>query len=342
MTRSAAHPPNSDAYDLRTRIDQILLGIRLRVDFYCQVELSAPWALEMPRFDDSLSFHVVTEGRCTLELDGQEPVHLRAGEVALVPHGRGHVLRSEDGEARAASSKRADLLPQEYLGPLCSKLIHGGGGEPARLVCGLVGCEEPAARELTRRMPLLLFMTRDSTAASSRVLDCVQLMGEELATRRIGGDVIASRLADIIVLQAIRAWLAEASRERTGWFAAINDERIGSVLLAMHDDPGYPWDVAGMARLAAMSRSLFSARFAQLMGEPPMTYLTRWRMDQARLLLAEDKRSIAQIAQRIGYGSEATFIRAFSRTFGTTPGTWRREAHEDRKPPRASLRDDAR
>jgi AraC-like DNA-binding protein len=321
------------------RLDQILHRVRLRGDFYCQTELSAPWALEMPAIEDSISFHVVTEGHCVLEVDGQDRVQLRSGDLALVPHGRGHVLygemnpaqRDEDAHAtdpaqQHVQPQRVDLLPQEYLGPLHSRLVHGGGGSPSRLICGVVGFEEPAARELARRLPPLLVMTRDSVAAHSRILDSIRLMGEELAARQVGGDVVASRLADIIVIQAIRAWLVEDRAERTDWFTAVNDDRIGPALLAIHADPGRGWDVTSLARVAMMSRSLFSARFTELVGETPIAYLTRWRMDKARLLLTEDQMSAAQVAGKVGYGSEAAFSRAFTRLVGTTPGAWRRSA----------------
>lgn len=309
----------------------------MRGDFYCQTELSAPWALEMPAIEDTISFHVVTEGHCVLEVEGQDRVELRSGDLALVPHGRGHFLYSDAGpaprhddhprpepEPRSARPQRVDLLPQEYLGPLHSRLVHGGGGSPSRLICGVVGFEEPAARELARRLPPLLVMTRDAVAAHARILDSIRLMGEELAARQVGGDVVASRLADIIVVQAIRAWLVGGHAERTGWFTAVNDDQVGPALLAIHDDPGHAWDVAGLAQVAMMSRSLFSARFTELVGETPIAYLTRWRMDKARLLLAEGQMSAAQVAGQVGYGSESAFSRAFTRLVGTTPGAWRR------------------
>lgn len=313
------------------RLDQVLHRVRMRGDFYCQAELTSPWALEMPAIEDSISFHVVTEGHCLLEVEGQDTVRLRSGDLALVPHGRGHTMHNVGDEESAEQDPpppayRVDLLPQEYLGPLHSRLVHGGGGSPARLICGVVGFEEPAARELARRLPPLLVMTRESVAAHSRILDSIRLMGEELAARQVGGDVVASRLADIIVVQAIRAWLVEDSTERTGWFTAVNDDRIGPTLLAIHAEPGHPWDVTELARLAMMSRSLFSARFVDLVGETPIAYLTRLRMDKARMLLAEDRMSVAQVAGLTGYGSEAAFSRAFTRIVGSAPGTWRRSA----------------
>ncbi len=315
-----AHAPSA-------RLDEILHRMRLRGEFYCQAELTAPWALEMPALEETISFHVVTEGHCVLRVGDLDPGHLRSGDLALVPHGTGHVMHSRDMPEKGAlpmMPHRVDLLPQDYLGPSHSHLKHGKGGESTRVICGIVGFEEPAARQLARQLPPLLILTRDSVAAHSQILDSVRLMGAELAARQVGGDVVASRLADIIVIQAIRSWLTEAHSGRMGWFAAVNDERIGPALLAIHSDPGRPWDVASLAKVAASSRSLFSARFSQLVGETPISYLTRWRMDKARLLLRRSGLSVAETARQVGYGSEAAFSRAFTRTVGSSPSAWRR------------------
>lgn len=284
----------------------------------------------MPAIENTVSFHVVTEGTCLLELADHEPITLRAGDLALVPHGRGHQLigvterASEPGPtSEPTMSFRVDLLPQEYLGPQHSRLSHGGGGAPARLICGIVGFEAPAACELARRLPALITVPRDTVAAHSRILDSVRMMGEELAAPSLGGDVIASRLADIIVIQTLRMWLQTDPAARTGWFLALTDPRIGKALQAIEADPGAPWDVTSLARAAAMSRSSFSERFATMVGETPIAYLTRWRMDVARSLLSDTPDTTAEIARQVGYQSEAAFSRAFSRHVGCTPSAWR-------------------
>ncbi|MDO5498675.1 MAG: AraC family transcriptional regulator, partial [Propionibacteriaceae bacterium] len=191
-------------------------------------------------------------------------------------------------------------------------------------ICGIVGFEAPAARELARRLPPLIVMPRDTAAAHSRILDSVRMMGEELAAPLAGGDVVASRLADIIVVQTIRAWLLSDPAARAGWFLALTDERIGQALRAIEADPGAPWDVGSLARTATMSRSLFSEQFAAMVGETPIAYLTRWRMDVARSLLTDGARTVAEVAGAVGYRSEAAFTRAFVRTVGCTPASWRR------------------
>lgn len=301
------------------RLTQALHTLRMRGTFYCHAELTEPWALTMPAVAGTVSFHVLTAGACWLRLDGQEPVELRAGELALVPHGRGHDLLSAPD---ARHPRRVDRLPQHYLADHYSVLHHGGGGRPARLICGVVGFDEPAARELLRALPPLLRAGSETSA----VRDTVRLMADELARPRPGGEAVATRLADILVVQAVRGWLEHDPSAREGWLRALDDEQVGRVLEAVHAQPGRRWTLELLARTAAMSRSSFAARFTALVGEPPMAYVTRWRMRLAEGRLTEDGTTVAALATELGYQSEAAFSRAFTRTVGRTPGAVRRAA----------------
>ncbi len=309
--------------DARSRVARVLQSLRMRGTFYCHAELSEPWALEMPALADSLSFHVVTSGSCWLRLPGSEPFELRAGDLALVPHGLGHELLSSP-EARPAL--RVELLPQNYVGDGYSVLRHGGAGRSAQLICGVVSFDDPAARELMRRLPRILYLRGDSVVASSAIRDTLRLMASELSRQQPGGEAVATRLADILIIQAIRSWLEADAEARTGWLLALQDERIGRVLEAMHSEPGREWNLDNLARTATMSRSMFSARFTSLVGETPIAYLTRWRMNLAESRLREGRSTVAALAAELGYRSEAAFNRAFTRLVGHTPGSVRRNA----------------
>jgi AraC-like DNA-binding protein len=297
--------------------------LRMRGAFYCRTEVSAPWALEMPAFADSLSFHVVTAGSCWLEVGTSDAVELRPGDLALVPHGRGHILRSAPG---VGPPGRVDQLPQRYLGEHYSALTYGGGGEPSRLICGVVAFDEPAARALIDVLPDVIHVGATATPEPTSVHDTVRLMAAELADLRPGGEAVTTRLADILVVQAIRTWLAQAPEARTGWLGALQDERIGRALTAIHREPGKDWTLERLARQAAMSRSSFAARFTDLVGVPPMTYLTRWRMAVADARLQEGAVTVSGVAASMGYRSEAAFSRAFTRVTGHSPGSVRRRA----------------
>lgn len=302
------------------RLARVLQTLRMRSTFYSHTELREPWALEMPAIQDSVSFHVVTAGTCWLRLPNTEPLELGSGDLVLVPHGQGHDLLSEPTARRGP---RVDLLPQKYVTEQYSILHYGGTGRATQLICGIVAFDDPAAGELMRTLPAVLFIDGGTLSAASAIRDTLRLMAAELSHPQLGGEAVATRLADILIVQAIRAWLTTEPEAITGWLRALQDERIGRVLEAIHDDPGDNWNLAALARLATMSRSTFSARFTQLVGETPILYLTRWRMNVAHSRLLAEDITVARLATELGYQSEAAFNRAFTRVIGQTPGTIR-------------------
>lgn len=304
------------------RLGRVLHTLRMRSTFYCHAELGEPWALEMPAIPDSISFHVLTTGTCWLRLPDADPRELRAGDLALVPHGRGHDLASTQ---TSAAGPRVDLLPQQYLTEHYSVLRYGGAGRSAQLICGVVSFDDPAAREIVRALPQVLFVGGDTLSAASAIRDTLRLMAGELSYPQPGGEAVATRLADILVVQAIRSWLADSPDTGAGWLRALQDERIGYALEAIHNEPGHEWTLERLAQLATMSRSSFSTRFTELVGEAPIAYLTRWRMNIAHTRLRHENTTAARLATELGYQSEAAFNRAFNRIIGHTPGTIRRQ-----------------
>lgn len=305
------------------RLAQLAEGLRVRGVFYSRGEFSAPWAVELPAMNDAVSFHLVTEGTCLLDVGDGEVHDLRAGDLALVPHGRGHILRDHD-YAASAPVHRVDLLPQRHVGEHYSELTFGGGGESTNLICGIVDVVGAEGAELARGLPGVLFIRADQASADVRAV--LDLMAGELSQARVGGPMVAARLADIVVVQSVRQWIDEADAPTVGWVAAARSEPIGRAIEAMHGEPGADWSVVRLARVAAMSRSSFSARFADLMGQGPMQYLTRWRMELARERLAVGDETTAKIGADLGYRSEAAFHRAFRRHTGQTPSAARRTA----------------
>lgn len=293
----------------------------MRSTFCGHAELTKPWALEMPAIPDTVSFHVVTSGLCFLQLPEVEPMELRAGDLALVPHGLGHELRSG---GIAAPSRRVDLLPQRYVSEHYSVLQHGGDGAASQLICGVVSFDEPAAGELIRSLPACMFVSGSRTSAASSIRDTLRLMAEELSRPQPGGETVATRLADILVVQAVRSWIETDADLSRGWLYALQDEQIGRAIEAIHQDPGAPWTLDRLARVAATSRLSFSTRFTDLAGESPIAYLTRWRMRLARSRLLNEDTTASRLAAELGYRSEAAFNRAFTRIMGQTPGAVRR------------------
>ncbi|MBJ6761173.1 AraC family transcriptional regulator [Myxococcaceae bacterium JPH2] len=307
-----------------TRVDPVgeaLHLLRMSGMFYCRSEFTAPWGLALPPMDDCLMFHVVTSGRCWLELDGLEPRLLQPGDFALVPHGTGHALTSEPGVPAANLFD----LPRELLSERYEVLRHGQGGAPANLICGAVRFDHPAARHLVKLLPRVMCVDASNESQAEWLGGTLRFMAAEARGLRPGGEAVITRLADILVIQAIRAWLEQDPAARTGWLGALQDPQIGRALALIHREPARPWSVESLAAEVAMSRSAFAARFTELVGEPAMHYVGRWRMHVAHTWLQEeDGVSLGELANRMGYQSEAAFSRAFKRFLGISPGAARK------------------
>lgn len=299
-------------------LGEALHYVRMDGAFYCRSELTAPWGLALPPMEGYLWFHVVTGGRGLLEVEGAAPLWLQPGDLALVPHGDGHELRSEPG-VPAPNILELDL---EHPSDRYEILRHGvPGGEPTTLICGAVRFDHPAARHLIEILPETIFVEASDATRTTRMQSALMLMAVEAREYRPGGEAVITRLADILVIQAIRAWIETAPAARTGWLGALQDPQIGRALALIHREPARSWTVASLARELAMSRSAFAARFTRMVHEPAMQYLLRWRMHVA---LETEGATVAQLADRLGCRSEAAFARAFKRVIGVPPGAVRR------------------
>lgn len=305
-------------------LGEALHHLRMRGVFYSRCELAAPWGIELPAIADSLMFHVVIDGSCWLEVGEAARFRLHPGDLALVPHGAGHLLRSDP----AARTPGLFDLPRDAVSERYEVIRVDGGGEPARLLCGTVYFDHPAARRLTALLPPVILVQGWRSAESEWIASTLRLMASEARAPRPGGEEVITRLADILVIQAIRVWLEQESPATSDWLSAIRDPQVGRALTMIHRDPAREWRVETLAAAVAMSRSAFAERFSRLVGEAPMQYLTRWRMYLALDALREERATVGEIALRLGYGSEAAFSRAFKRFAGVPPGAARRGGSE--------------
>ena len=260
-------------------------------------------------------FHVVTSGECWLEVDG-EWNKLNRGDLALVPHGKGHCLANEpDAPAKGIFDLEREELSERY-----EILHHGGGGAPTKMMCCVVSFDHPAAERLVELLPSMIRVEAWSSPEMDWVHSTLKLIESEANELHAGGETVITRLADILVVYAIRSWMQNDPSARRGWLGALRDDKIGGAITAIHRDPAHPWSVGSLAGEVAMSRSAFSARFTELVGEPVMRYVTRWRMHVATKWLKDEGLTLSEIAQRLGYESEAAFSRAFKRVVGVPPG----------------------
>jgi AraC-like DNA-binding protein len=307
-------------------LGEALHFLRMSGSFYCLSEFTAPWALDLPPMQDCVMFHVVTSGECRLDVAGAETCTLRPGALALVPHGRGHVLSSAQG---VAAAKLFDL-PREFVGDRYEHLRHGAGGTATTMLCAAVRFDDPSAHLLLRLLPRIITVDAWNSPELEWLQSTLRFLTHEARELRAGGETVITRLADILVIQAIRSWIATEGQAQTGWLRALRDKQIGRAIALIHRDPARDWTLASLASAVGMSRSALAARFTELVGEPAMQYLLRWKMHAALRWLRESDAPLSQLASRLGYDSEAAFSRAFKRLIGMSPGAARRAGTADR------------
>jgi AraC-like DNA-binding protein len=267
-----------------------------------------------------LSFHVVTDGHCWLELRDHGRRLLAPGDLVLVPHGQGHRLMSD----RQVKARRIDEVAVERVSDLYGVLRHGSGRTPTTgLICGAVRFEYPAAQPLVELLPRIIHIEAARALETDWIESAIRMLVVEARQLRPGGEAVITRLADIVVINAIRAWVESDEAAKVGWLGALRDRQIGAAIVHVHRNPSHEWTVASLAREAGMSRSAFAARFTLLVGESAMHYVSRWRMYTAFSWLKGDRTAVSEVASRLGYRSEAAFSRAFKRLMGVSPGSVR-------------------
>ncbi len=309
----------STVWDPIDPLGEALHYLRMSGVFYCKSEFTAPWGLAMPEMEGVLSFHLINSGRCRIEVEGSDPVWAQRGDLVLVPHGKGHLLLSDQGVHAAGLFD----LPRKQLSDRYEVLVHGGSGEPTSMICGAVRFDHPAAIQLVNLLPGLIHVDA-SSSHMEWAQSMLHFMASEAKQMRPGGETVITRLADILVIQAIRSWIEEDPAAQRGWLGALQDSYIGKSISLIHRDPSRNWTVESLAYEAGLSRSAFSARFTSRVGESVMHYVTRWKMSVAETWLKEGEFSLAELADRIGYQSEAAFNRTFKRFIGVTPGKVKR------------------
>lgn len=302
-------------------LGEALHNLRMDSSLYTRSEMTAPWGLELPPMPGHVMFHVVTSGRCWLEVEGVEPRLLQPGDLALVSQGEGHCLVSTPG---AATPGLFDL-PREEVSPRYEILRHGGGGAVTTLMCGAVRFDHPTAHQLVKLLPGMIVVDAWVAPQMDWVQSTLRFMTDEARELRPGGETVITRLADILLIQAIRSWIAQDPASQEGWLGALRDPQIGRALSLIHRQPERAWTLASLAAEVAMSRSAFAARFSQLLGEPAMGYVARFKMNLALDALKQEGARIGDLASRLGYRSEAAFSRAFKRVVGVSPGAVRRK-----------------
>jgi AraC-like DNA-binding protein len=308
--------------------------LRLATVTHGRFEVGAPWCFQLPD-DESAHIIVAVRGAARVEVAGDaRPLALSAGDLVLLPHGGLHTLRDAEGSALHA-------LGETECGAIraAQPVRFGGDGAQTTLIIAAFRFRATHRALSIQRLARSIHIAAGNPAVSSSMASALQLLAAESAAHAPGSAVIVNRLADVLLVQAIRAFIAGSGCPEHG-LRALGDPQIGKALALIHERPGERWTVGNLGKAVALSRSGFAARFSALVGEPPLEYLVRWRMTKAAQFLREGDLSISDIAERVGYQSEASFNRAFKQLEGTTPGAYRRSQRR-RFPPAAAYRDSA-
>jgi AraC-like DNA-binding protein len=296
-------------------LDDLFAAMRVHSALYARLEAGAPWGLSLAG-GEAARFGLVVRGSCLLEVAGEPgPVALAAGDCYVLAHGTPYVLR----DAPRTPTVSCASVVRDRIGGVVQL---GGSGAHATVLCGWFHFDKVAARPLLDVLPLLLHMRIDAARAQA-LQGTLQLLAMETGEPGLGSSLVVSRLADILFVQAVRAYAQSLGDVEGGWLAALADPRLGPALRAMHKDIGHAWTVDSLAEAARLSRSAFALRFRQRVGEAPLEYLTRWRMFKAGHLLRQPQAATGEVATAVGYESEAAFSKAFKRVTGLTPGAWR-------------------
>jgi len=315
-------------------LSDVLGVIRLTGAVFLNAEFTAPWSVltksgpggggpSMPDAGHIVHYHLVTQGECLAVLPGAEPIRVQAGDLLLFPRGDAHVLASSPDIQPVPT---ADLLRPSEPGAVIHRLVHGGGGEATRMVCGFLTCDTRLFKPLLLALPRILKINAQEGPVSPWIETSLRSAVDESVNPRAGWAIVVARLAELLFVEALRRYIETSPMGEKGWLAGLRDPYVARALMLMHERPGYPWTVEELGRRVALSRSALAARFAQVLGQSPMSYLADWRMHLAAHMLGTSGQTIAAITEQIGYDSEPSFYRAFKRALGRPPAAFRERA----------------
>ena len=307
-------------------ITDIFRTLQIAAVVHSRLEATAPWGLTRaarePEKTDSAGhriapselahFGMVSRGNCWLSVEGiADPMPLTGGDCFLLAPGSAYTL-SDDPGTRARSF--CEVARQDG-----NAIHYGGGGSPTTIISGFLSFDKPSLKPVTQLLPSLILIKADQ-ARSVALHTTLQLLAAEMAEQAPGSEVAAQRLAEVLFIQTIRAHITSGAEScKRGWLRAIFDPQIGVALKSVHENVNQPWTVDSLASAAGMSRSAFALRFKELLGQTPLEYVTEWRMQKAIQLLQQPDKKLLEVAQLVGYNSDAAFSKAFKRVVGIPP-----------------------
>jgi AraC-like DNA-binding protein len=310
---------------------EILIGVKLSGAVFFTAEFSAPWGFSAPASKvlaekvaksaaHLVLYHLLVDGCAVIEMEDRQSVTLAPGDVVIFPHGDPHNMSS--GRGARPPFPNYGITPKIQARDL-SPLRAGGGGAISRFVCGYMTCDPHLSRPILNGLPPV-FKVNVRTDASGHWLESSILhLVEEAVSGRVGSEAMLAKVSEALFVDTLRRYVGGLPEQQSGWLAGTRDPVVGRSLALLHGRVAHPWTIADLANEVGISRSALVERFSHYLSEPPMTYLTRWRLQLAAESLKKTSRGIAAIATDIGYESDAAFSRAFKREFGQSPGRYR-------------------
>jgi AraC-like DNA-binding protein len=315
-------------------LSDLLRTVRLTGAAFFEVAASDKWAIEspsrelilpkvLPGANHLVAYHVVTAGHCLATPTEGAPVALETGQVVVFTDAQSHVMSSHPGLSGAPTT--ADMVEIATAGELPFRINCGGDGPAStRLVCGYLACDAGPFNPLFDQLPRVITAGKADGAELGWLGQFIRYAVEEASQKRTGHEIILTKLSELMFIDVLRGYLETLSPQQPGWLAGLRDPFIGKALSLIHARPAHTWTLEELARLIGQSRSVLAERFADIVGIPPMHYLSNWRMQIAAELLTNGSMSLSEIAAEVGYESDSAFSRAFKKMTGVAPSAWRR------------------
>ena len=332
-------------------LSDVLRVVRLSGAVFFTADFSSPWSLQspipemlapavIPHAECVVLFHILVDGECEVECAGHPLTAMASGDVIVFPRGDQHTMRTH---GMATTTPITSIFSPGGDGDP-PQLSYGGGGRASQFVCGYLNCDQRFS-PLVEALPTMLVVRSRDDYSTIEAVDAsgshpsvvppgsgtwlgttLKFTINEARAARPGNAAMLGRLTELMFVEILREYMHRLPQNQRGWLAGVKDPQVGKVLRLLHTDPVHDWTVDELAREAAVSRSALAQRFTDLVGETPMRYLANWRMQLAKQMMREGAHNIQEVATRVGYDSEAAFNRAFKRSTGTPPATWRKGA----------------
>ena len=315
-------------------LSEILHSVKLEGAVFYNAEFTAPWGFRSPPSCEVATFlrkepkhviiyHLLTQGRARGEVeDSTHCVDLVPGDIVVFPHGDAHILSNGSPPCIVDNGKHLKEVFSQGL----TLARDGGGGEASLFVCGYMECDRELSKTFLGGLPPVFKINIRNDPAGEWLENSIKFSAKEAGANRAGSDAVLAKLSEALFVETLRRYMADLPPQQTGWLAGARDPGVGAALAHMHRTPEYPWTIANLAQEVGVSRSVLAERFRQYLGKPPMTYLSRWRLQLGARMLTSTSYSVARISGDVGYGSEPAFNRAFKREFGAPPARFRMRA----------------